>query len=57
MLLAPGVEIQFNHIRIYADVAVPIYQHTNAAANPSIEGTAGQLTAPALFKLQTAYDF
>jgi len=57
VLLAPGVEIQFNHIRIYADVAVPIYQHTNAAANPSIEGTAGQLTAPALFKLQTAYDF
>jgi hypothetical protein len=57
VLLAPGIEVSFNHLRVYADVALPIYQHTNAAQNLSIEGTSGQLTAPALFKIQTAYDF
>jgi hypothetical protein len=57
LLLAPGVEVRFNHVRLYADVAIPLYQHTNAAANLAIEGTSGQLVAPELFKVQAAYDF
>jgi hypothetical protein len=46
-----------SRVRIYADVALPIYQHTNSAANLTFEGTAGQLVAPALFKLQLSYSF
>lgn len=57
VLVAPGVEARINNVRIYADVALPIYQHTNSAPNLSIEGTSGQLTAKTLFKLQLAYDF
>jgi outer membrane receptor for ferric coprogen and ferric-rhodotorulic acid len=57
LLLGPGVEAQFNHVRLYADIAVPIYQHTNAASSLAIEGESGQLIAPALFTLQTSYDF
>jgi hypothetical protein len=44
-------------VRMYADVALPLYQHVNSAPSLAIEGTAGQLVAPALFKIQFAYDF
>ncbi|MGH7023304.1 MAG: hypothetical protein ACREEB_06890 [Caulobacteraceae bacterium] len=57
VLLSPGVEVRLNKVRVYADVEVPVYQHTNAAPNLAIEGTSGQLTAPVLFKVQLAYDF
>jgi len=57
VLIAPGVEVRLNKLRLYADVELPIHQHTNAAPNLAVEQTSGQLTAPALFKLQLAYDF
>jgi len=57
LLISPGVEVKVNRVRIDADVALPIFQHTNAAANVNIEGTSGQLVAPALFKVQIAYGF
>ncbi len=57
LLIAPGVDLRLNKVRVSADVALPIYQHTNAAADLAIEGTSGQLVAPALFKLQLGYDF
>jgi hypothetical protein len=57
VLLSPGVEFRLKKVRIYADVELPIYQHVNAAPSPVLEGTSGQLTAPALFKIQIAYDF
>ena len=57
LLIAPGVEVKINRVRIFADVALPIYQHTNAAPNLAIEGTSGQLVAPTLFKVQIAYSF
>jgi hypothetical protein len=57
LLISPGVTVRLNKVRISADVAIPIYQHVNAASSVAIEGTAGQLTAPALFKMQFGYDF
>jgi hypothetical protein len=57
VLISPGVDLRLNKVRVSADVSLPIYQHTNAAANLAIEGTSGQLVAPALFKVQLGYDF
>ena len=57
LLIAPGVEVHLGQIRVYADVAFPIYQYTNSASSVAIEGTSGQLIASALYKVQIAYDF
>jgi len=57
VLIAPGVEFRFQKFRVDADIAVPIYQFTNAASSVAIEGTSGQLTASTLYKVQVAYDF
>jgi hypothetical protein len=57
LLIAPGLEVRLNRVRLYADVALPLYQHVNAAPNPAVEGTSGQLVAPALFKVQVSYSF
>ena len=57
LLIAPGIALQLKQWRLYTDIELPIYQHTNAAASPAIEGTAGQLVAPALYKVELAYDF
>lgn len=57
VLIAPGVELRLDKVRLFADVALPVYQYTNHAASLAIEGTSGQLVAPALFKVQIAYDF
>ena len=52
LLLDPGVTVRLDKLRLGADVAFPLYQRVNAAANPLIEGTAGQLVAGTLLKLQ-----
>ena len=57
LMVAPGLSLQFNQWRLYADVELPVYQHTNAASSVAIEGTAGQLVASALYKAEIAYDF
>ena len=57
VLIDPGLSVRIKHVRLDADVAIPIYQHTNAAASPAVEGTAGQLVAGTLLKFQAAYDF
>jgi hypothetical protein len=57
VLIAPGIEVRLNNLRFYADVEKPIYQDTNSASSLALEGTAGQLTASTLYKLQVAYDF
>ncbi len=57
VLIAPGFEVQFQKFRLFADVELPIYQYTNAAASVAIEGTSGQLVASALYGIQLAYDF
>jgi hypothetical protein len=58
LLIGPTVTARLNqHVRIYANASVPIYQHTNAAGSLAIEGVSGQLVAPALFTLQFGYDF
>jgi hypothetical protein len=57
LLVAPGLELRFNQLRLYADIELPIYQNTNAASSLAIEGTAGQLVASKLLKMQVAYDF
>lgn len=47
LLVAPGVEVDVSDYRIYANVALPVYQQV----------TGNQLTAPALFKLNVSYSF
>jgi len=56
VLLAPGVRVQITRkLSVYGDVEFPIAQYVNAASSAAIEGTAGQLVAPVLFKLQLNY--
>jgi hypothetical protein len=57
VLFDPGLSIRFKKLRLDADVAIPMYQHTNAAPNVAIEGTSGQLVAATLLKFQATYDF
>jgi hypothetical protein len=57
LLISPGIEARINKVRLFADVALPIYQHANSAPSVRIEGTSGQLVAPALFKIQVSYNF
>jgi hypothetical protein len=57
VLVAPGIELRLNNLRLYADVEKTIYQDTNSASSLAIEGTSGQLTASTLYKMQLAYDF
>ena len=58
LLIAPGARVQLTRkLSIYGDVELPIAQYVNAARSVAIEGTSGQLVAPALFKLQVNYGF
>jgi hypothetical protein len=60
VLIAPGIDMRLNkHLRLFADIAVPVFQHTNRATGAGFvsEGTSGQLVAPNLFKVQLGYDF
>ncbi len=57
LLISPGVELRVNKVRVFADISIPIYQHTNAAPNVAIEGTSGQLVAPQLLNVQASYAF
>jgi hypothetical protein len=56
VLIAPGVEFRVANLRVYADIEVPLYQHTNDASL-AVESTSGQLVASPLYKLQVNYDF
>jgi hypothetical protein len=47
LLIAPGFEVDVNQFTVFANVGVPVYQHTNGE----------QLTAPVLFKLNVSYSF
>ncbi len=47
LLLSPGIEMNYKKTMLYADVALPVYQHTRG----------NQLVAPALFKVMAAYRF
>jgi hypothetical protein len=57
LLISPGIEARIKRVRLSADVEFPIFQHVNAARSLAIEGTIGQLVAPALVKVSLAYDF
>jgi hypothetical protein len=57
VLIDPGLSVRIKKVRFDADVAIPIYQHANAAPNPAIVGTSGQLVAGTLLKFQATYDF
>jgi hypothetical protein len=56
LLAAPGVQFHLGHFRLYADFEKPLYQHTNAGT-VAADGTAGQLIASTLYKVQLNYDF
>jgi len=57
VLIDPGISVRVKKVRLDADVAIPMYQHTNAAPNLALEGTSGQLVAGTLLKFQVTYDF
>jgi hypothetical protein len=57
VLIAPGLEVRYNQLRIYGDVEKTLYQYANAASSVATEGTSGQLVASTLYKLQVSYDF
>lgn len=57
LLIAPGLDVQVKNFRVFVDVEFPVYQYTNAASSVAIEGTSGQLTASALYKVELAYAF
>jgi hypothetical protein len=47
LMLAPGLEVDYNQFRFYADAEVPVYQHFNGY----------QLAAPVLFKVSFSFMF
>ena len=47
LLISPGVRMNFDKVRLNANVALPVYQHVNG----------NQLISPALFKLAVSYSF
>ena len=57
LYIGPGIDLQIERFRFFADIEWPIYQYTNAASSLAIEGDSGQLVAPALYKLEVAYAF
>jgi hypothetical protein len=46
-LLSPGLEVDFDHIKLYADTEFPVFQYFNG----------NQLVAPVLVKLLMAYSY
>lgn len=57
VLIDPGLSLRIKKVRFDADVAIPIYQHANAAPSVAIEGTSGQLVASTQLRFQATYDF
>ena len=57
LLIAPGIEVAFDKVNLYADIEIPIYQYTNSAQSVALEGTSGQLVAPFAVKVQLGYSF
>jgi hypothetical protein len=57
LLIAPGIDLRVNKVHLSADVEIPIYQYTNSAPTPAVEGPSGLLVASALYNLRVAYDF
>ncbi len=55
LLIGPGLELRAGKVRLFIDVALPLYEHVNSA--PPGSGKAGQLTAPALVNVQATYSF
>ncbi len=56
VLIDPGVSVRIKHLRLDADVAIPLYEHFNAAPDAAVNG-GGQLVAGTLLKFQATYDF
>ena len=56
LLIAPGLDVRFGRLKIFADFELPVYQKVNHSAF-AVSGNAGQLVAPQLLKLQVGYDF
>ncbi len=47
LLIAPGLEVDVSQFKVFANVGIPVYQHTNG----------NQLVAPELVKLNVSYSF
>lgn len=56
LYFAPGLEMRFDHFKVYGDIELPIYQYYNYAI-PGTSDSSGQLAAPIIYKVQVGYDF
>jgi hypothetical protein len=55
VLAAPGIDLRVDRVKLFADVSIPLFQHTNIDAPAS--GNIGQLTASTIWRFQIGYDF
>ncbi len=56
ILIAPGIDMRLDKLRIYGDIELPVYQNVNAA-DFALTGNSGQVETSWALKLQMAYDF
>jgi hypothetical protein len=58
-MIAPGIDLRVNKVKIYADVSLPVAVDTTAPSTPLVisQGNSGQLVASAIWRLQIGYDF
>lgn len=58
LLVAPGVDVRVNKVKVFLDVSIPVVQHTNIDPAGLTDGNgAGQLVASAIYRMQIGYDF
>ena len=59
LMIAPGIDLRVNKVKIYADVSLPVAVDTTAPSTPLVisQGNSGQLVASAIWRLQIGYDF
>jgi hypothetical protein len=58
LMIAPGVDVRIQKVKLYFDVSIPVVQHTNIDPAGMTDGNgSGQLVASAIYRLQVGYDF
>jgi hypothetical protein len=58
VFVAPGIDLRAGHFKYFADLSLPVYQHTDVDPQGLTDGNgAGQLVAKATWRLQIGYDF
>jgi len=57
LLIAPGMDLRLNKFKLFVDISVPVFQHTNIDPAGLTDGNgSGQLVASAIYRFQIGYD-